>query len=139
MTIIESLYNYFDKCELIDKNSPIGIDLLDEEVKHYCIETVPCKPVIKAYRDGSAMKQYIFIFASREYYGDNLVNLANSRFYEELTQWITEQSRLGNLPALPDKCEAQKIDVNSSGYVMDNDTRSARYQIQCRLKYYQEV
>ena len=139
MTIIEALYNYFDKCELIDKDSPIGIDLLDESVKHYSIETVPCKPVLKAYRDGSAMKQYIFIFASRECYGDNIINMANSRFYEELTEWITQQSRIRNLPVLPDKCEAQKLEVNSSGYVMDNDTRSARYQIQCRLKYYQEV
>lgn len=138
-TIIEALYNYFDKCELLDKNSFIGIDLLDEEVKNYCIETVPCKPILKAYRDGSAMKQYVFNFASREFYGDNLTNIANSRFYEELTEWITQQSRAGNLPALPDGCEAQSITVNSSGYVIDNDTKSARYQIQCRLKYFQEV
>lgn len=139
MTIAEALYNYFDKCELIDKDSPIGIDILDEEVKNYCIETVPCKPILKAYRDGSAMKQYVFNFASREFYGDIAVNIANSRFYEELTEWITQQSRAGNLPVLPEKHEAQSITVNSSGYVIDNDTQSARYQIQCRLKYYQEV
>lgn len=139
MTIVESLYNYFDGCELMNKNSQINIDLLDDEICSYSIETVPCKPIIKAYMDGSAKRQYLFIFASRQYYGDNLTNIANSRFYEQLTDWIDEQSRHGNLPLLPDGCQALGLNVTSSGYVIDNDTKSARYQIQCRLKYYQEV
>lgn len=139
MTVVESLYNYFDKCELLDPNSKINIDLLEQDIVGYSIETVPCNPIVKSYRDGSSKKQYMFIFASREYYGDNLTNIANSRFYENLTDWISQQTRNGNLPELPLGYEPLDLRVTSSGYVIDNDTKSARYQIQCRLKYYQEV
>lgn len=61
--------------------------------------------------------------------------MANLEFYERLEEWISEQNINGRLPKLPDNCTPQSVKVLSSGYVMDNDTKSARYQIQCQLKY----
>ena len=52
-----------------------------------------------------------------------------------LSAWIAEQNINGRLPKLPDNCTPQSVKVLSSGYVMDNDTKTARYQIQCQLIY----
>lgn len=139
-TLIKSLFDWFNDCEVLNPESKIGVDFLGEEAEQYCIEVVPCKTVIKQYADGSAKCQYLFIFASRELYSeDEQLNMSNLEFYEELEEWIAEQNINDKLPALPDDCTAQSIKVQSSGYVIDNDTKTARYQIQCQLKYIKEA
>ena len=135
-TIIKSLFEWFYSCEVLEVDNKLNIDYLGDEANQYSIETVPCKSVINKYADGSAKCQYLFIFASREFYSeDEQLNMSNLAFYEELEEWISQQSIRGNLPKLPDGCTAQAVTVLSSGYVMDNDTKTARYQIQCQLRY----
>lgn len=136
-TIIKSIMDYFSNCSLLFGNQDsISADILPSEAHSFSVETVPCNEIIKSYVDGSAKKQYLFVFASRQYFGDNEINLENSAFYEEIAEWIEEQNEIGNLPVLPNPLESQQIKVISSGYVIDNDETKARYQIQCRLKYY---
>lgn len=135
-TIIKSLFNWFANCDVLNADTDINVDYLNDEPENYCLEVVPCKPVIKQYVNGSAKCQYLFIFASREHYSsDEVLNMANLEFYEELEEWIAEQNINAKLPKLPDNCTPQSVKVLSSGYVMDNDTKTARYQIQCQLIY----
>lgn len=145
-TIIGAIVKYFEGCPVLTEREPapanddpevINVDNLPEQVQEYCIETVPCKPVLRAYVDGSAIKQIEFVFASREAFGVPLDNLGNSAFYESVADWLEDQSNAGNLPELPKGLEAQKLEVLTNGYVMDSDETKARYQIQCRLRYYQ--
>lgn len=139
-TIIKALFDWFMDCEVLNPSAEVNVDYLSEEAQQYSLETVPCSPIINRYPNGSSKNQYLFIFASREYYSeDECNNLKNLAFYEELQEWITEQNIIGHLPKLPEGCDAQSILVLSSGYVMDNDTKTARYQIQCQLKYIKEV
>ena len=134
--IINSLFNWFDKCEVLNPNNKLNVDYLSENPEEYSIEVVPCDEIINAYADGSAKCQYLFIFASRNYYGDDSqLNMSNLAFFEQLEDWITEQNANDNLPILPEGCTSQSIKVLSSGYAEDNDAQTARYQIQCRLKY----
>lgn len=133
-TIIKSLFDWFSNCDITEGD--LNVEYLGEEPEQYCIEVVPCNPIIKKYADGSSKCQYLFIFASRELYSeDEQLNMANLEFYERLEEWIAEQNINQKLPKLPDNCTAQSVAVLSSGYVMDNDTKTARYQIQCQLKY----
>ena len=135
-TIIKSLFNWFADCEVLNSDNELNVDYLDDEPENYCLEVVPCNPIIKSYVDGSAKCQYLFIFAGREHYSsDEVLNMANLEFYERLEEWIAEQNINGRLPKLPDNCTPQSVKVLSSGYVMDNDTKTARYQIQCQLIY----
>lgn len=144
-TIIGAVVKYFEGCPVIVERDPVpaneepevNADNLPEEIQEYCIEAVPCKPVLRQYVDGSAVRQLEFIFASREAFGASLDNLGNSAFYEEVADWLETQSRAGNLPELPKGLEAQKLEVLTNGYVFDADETKARYQIQCRLRYYQ--
>ena len=138
-TIIRALYTWFEGCELISKNVPINVDLLGEDAQRYCLEVVPCAPILQKYTDSSSKNQYLFIFASREYFSeDECNNMRNLEFYENLENWIEQQNKLGRLPQLPKGDTSLSVEVLSSGYVMDNDTKTARYQIQCRLKYIKE-
>ena len=139
-TVIKSLFNWFLDCELLNEDTPINVDMLSEEAENYCIEVVPCNPVISKYADGSSKNQYLFIFASREYYSsDEVNNMKNLEFFEDLQEWIAEQNINNRLPILPEGYTAQSIEVLTSGYVEDNNTKTARYQIQCRLKYIKEA
>jgi hypothetical protein len=139
-TIIKSLFNWFADCEVLDADSSLNVEHLGEEPEQYSIEVVPCNKILKQYVDGSAKCQYLFIFASREHYGnDNQLNMSNLEFYEELEEWIAEQNINSHLPNLPEDCTPQSVKVLSSGYVEDNDTKTARYQIQCQLIYIKEA
>lgn len=135
-TIVKSLFSWFADCEVLEADTDLKVDYLAADAKQYSIETVPCKTVINQYADGSAKCQYLFIFASREPYSENEeLNMSNLEFYERLEEWISEQNINSRLPKLPDNCTPQSVKVLSSGYVMDNDTKTARYQIQCQLIY----
>ena len=139
-TIIQALFRWFESCEILSIDTELNVDYLGEEAQQYCIEVVPCSPVIRRYADGSTKNQYLFIFASREYYSeDECNNMKNLEFYEELEGWIENQSIRDKLPSLPAGDTPLSVEVLSSGYVMDNDTKTARYQIQCRLKYVKAI
>lgn len=133
-TIIRAVIDFFERCPEI-KNR-ISTENLGDNTPDYCIETIPTNPIVKSYVDGSAVKQFLFVFAGNEVFGENLDNQSNSQFYETVENWIEEQNAKKNLPELPGRLEAQKIVVLTNGYVLDNDETKARYQIQCQLIYY---
>lgn len=138
-TIIEALYNYFIDCPLMG-NRKLNVDYLPEHGVEYSIDTTPATEVVKWYVGGSSIRQYLFVIRSVEDYApDVLQNLANSGFYENLAAWLEQQTRAGNLPVLPDGKEAQKIEAQSTGYLFTTGPDVGKYQIQCRLQYYQEA
>lgn len=139
-TIIKALFDWFKDCEVLKENAELNVDYLGEDAEQYCLETIPCSPIIDRYPNGSSKNQYLFTFASRKYYSEDEVNnIRNLEFFEDLQEWIAEQNINGHLPKLPEENEAQSIIVLSSGYVIDTNTKTARYQIQCQLKYIKEV
>lgn len=136
--MIESIYEYFRQCPLLN-NERISIDYLGEEAVEYAIEVPPFESLIKRYADGGALKQFAFTFGSRDYYGaDIMQNLENSGFYNKLEAWIHEQNKIENLPTLGEKQIADKIVVDTPGYLFGATADTARYQIQMRLIYLEE-
>ena len=140
MTLIETVRNYIATCPLLENNAILGIDKLGSEGIAYTIDSIPCDPVIKKYSDGGQMRQFQFVFASRQYYGMNVIdNLENSGFYEEFVDWIERNNAKGlsNLIDLGENRKALEIGINSLPYVYDTEENTARYQVQLNLKYYQ--
>lgn len=139
MTIIESIRNFIKKCPHLEEFEGairIGVDYLDKESTTYSIEKVPSNPVVKKYVDSSCKKQELFIFSSRESYGQDVFNnIDNINFYEKFAEWIAEMNNKGEFPLLDGKREALKIEVTSNGYAFQTDIDKARYQIQLRLIY----
>ena len=141
MKIIESVKNFILTCPYLVELSAVNVDFLPESPDTYSIEEVPTNAVIQTYLDGSQERQFVFVFASRFYYSDETRNnIENSGFYEDFSDWLDEQTKIGNLPVMRDGLTPSKIEAISSGYLFDvsGDLSNARYQIQCRLIYDKE-
>lgn len=133
--IIECIREYImDFPEL--KDGALLVDFLGDEAVEYTVEAVPCDPVYKRYVDGDCQKQFLFIFASRESYSED-VNLciSNLGFYEKFEDWINDNNEAGALPDLGEDKTPVSLDVLTRGYAFDADANTARYQIQLRLIY----
>ena len=136
--IAESVRDYImDFPEL--KEGCLLIDFMGDEPVEYVIETVPCEPIVKKYTDGSSMRQYEFIFASREYFSEDVITIIdNLGFYQKFEEWINERNENGILPDLGDEREPVAIEVLTQGYAFAVDSNTARYQIHLRLTYEEE-
>lgn len=136
--IIKSLWDYFLDCPLTGDRK-LNVDYLPESGIQYSLDTTPATEIVKMYTDGSSIRQYLFVFRSVNDYGsDELQNIANSGFYEQISEWMEHQSRAGALPVLPGGKTAIKIEAQSTGYLFAAGAGTGKYQIQCRLQYLQE-
>lgn len=140
--IIDGLRTYIRKCPALRKYNKavkVNVDYLEDKPTTYSIEEVPSDVVIQKYVDGSSKRQYVFVFASRESYSEDVIdNINNSGFYEDFAEWLEEQTNNDNLPFIGDDKEVLKIEAMTNGYAFKTDVDTARYQIQCRIIYLQK-
>lgn len=137
-SIIDAIRSYILLCPLL-KDGHVNVDYLENNMG-YSIDPLPANPVLQVYTDGGKKKQYQFAFTSKERFdGDSRTAIENSGFYEEFGDWIETNNRKEILPELPEGKESLKIEVMTGGYLFETDADLARYQIQCRLIYYQEA
>lgn len=141
MAIIEAVRDYILTCPLLKDLARINVDFLPEDASTYSIESVPTQTIISTDIDGSTTRQFVFVFASRLFYTDELRNnIDNSGFYEDFENWLEANSENDVFPTLDEGLTPTKIEAISSGYLFDiaGDYSNARYQIQCRLIYDKE-
>lgn len=142
-TIIESLREYFFVCPLLG-NGRLNIDYLPPDIKQcgveYSIDTTPTEEIVQRFIDGSSIRRYLFTFSTVNAYGpDVLQNMANSGFFEKLSDWMEKQTRAKTLPALPSGLRARKLIAMSTGYLIQSSgAMNAKYQIQCKLEYFKK-
>lgn len=136
----QALKKYIEACPLITK-SKINVNYLGEKPVKYSIDNVPAKPIVKQYTDGGTLRQYLFVFASREAYDENaLENMNIAKFFEEFESWIEAQNSAKAFPEVDNpKVKITRIETVTSGYLFDSDTKTARFQIQCKITYKKEV
>lgn len=144
MNLLTGLYNYFSDCPLID-GCRLNIDYLPEDTKktsagvEYSLDTSPADEVITPYVDGGAHCQFVFVFRSVNAYGPNeLQNMGNSNFFEDLTTWVRAQNAARKFPETPQGWQVQKVEVQSTQYLFSANADVGKYQIQCRLLYYRK-
>lgn len=138
-SIMEGLTDYFLKCPFL-KDGVFRVDALGSEPVEYALESAITSPIIRTYVDGSSIRQYQFNFNSREAYSmDRIMAIQNESFYEDFCNWVEEQSRLGNLPEMPEGCEAQALTVLAPGFMLDAGMENAFYQVQLQLQYFKEA
>ncbi len=136
----ESVRNYLAKCPaLCDRAKVWSINFLGSSALSYTVEDVPGEPIRKRYIDGSAVRERSFVLASREVYTKDAVTQArNIKIYDMVCAWIEEQNRAGVFPEIPNGIP-EAVEVSSSGYVMQQDGNTARYQIQIKIIYNTEA
>lgn len=140
--IIKSLRDYIRTCPHLDAFNnaiKVNVNYLESDTDTYSIEEVPIEPIVKRYVNGDSIRQYAFIFTSREPYGvDVLQNIDNSGFYEKFAEWIETQNNNEIFPLLDDGLEVLEIKVTSTGYAFAVTEDTAQFQIQLRLKYFKK-
>lgn len=137
--ILDEIKSFFEKeCGLLSGRR-LCVNMLDEKAHACTLEVSPAPPIIQKYADGSSLRQFVFILATREYFDKEIrEQLKANEFYEKLTEWIEEQNEKNNMPALGGGKTAVSMEALSAGYLYDADLPKARYQIQLRLIYEKE-
>lgn len=140
IVIMDAIREFVKNCPYLDEfNKGIGVDYLDAEETCYSVESVPADPILKRYIDGTTKRQQVFVFSSREAYGDDVrQNIENLGFFEHFASWLEKQTLTDNLPDLGEQRTAEKITASTTGYAYNTDVKNAKYQIECRLIYLQE-
>ena len=141
-TIISALFDYFSNCPLMTDNR-LNVDYLPEDTKkagiEYAIFPSPTDELIYRYTNGGARCQYQFIISSVNDYGPSKAqSIENSGFMERLAEWLRAQTRMRNLPVLPEGLTPRSIKAIGTGYLYQPDVDSGKYQIQCELEYYRK-
>lgn len=140
--IIKALRDYirtFECLETFNNAIRVNVNYLEENPDTYSIEEVPIEPIVKKYVNGDSIRQYAFIFTSREPYGiDVLQNIDNSGFYEKFADEVEEKNNKDILPLLDNGLEPLEIKVTSTGYAFAVTENTAQYQINLRLKYFKK-
>ena len=133
--IIESIRDFIMQFPQL-KDDALLVDYPGNSPIEYTVEPVPCSPVIRKFIDGSCEKQFLFLFASREAYSDDVNQcIENLSFYEDFSDWIYEQSDNRKFPILSGNRTVTELEIVTGGYQIYADTNTARYQIQLRLIY----
>ena len=136
--VFESIRDYILDFPELSEGSCLLIDYLGNRAIEYTVEAIPCDPVYKKYVDGGKIKQFLFVFASREYFNADInLCIENLHFYEKFEEWIENNNDTGVLPDLDGKTSIN-LEVLTRGYVLSADEETARYQIQLRLLYEEE-
>lgn len=137
--IIDALRNYIRNCPHLDTFNnaiKVNVNYLEGNPDTYSIEEVPINPIVRKYVNGDSIRQYAFIFTSREPYGaDVFQNIDNSGFYEKFADWIENNNDKEIFPLLDNGLEPLAIEVTSTGYAFAVTEDTAQFQIQLRLKY----
>ena len=137
MTVIESVREYIRTFPGVS-GERLNVDFLPEEAQSYSVDVIPSAETIKRYVDGSSIRQFLFVFASRTYYGPEIrQQIDNIGLFESFSRWLDTNTQKGIFPLLDGGREPRKIEVTTSGYAFSPGEDTARYQIQCRLEYFQ--
>lgn len=136
--IIEYIREYIENLSCMSTfTNAINVNYLSDEDDSFSIEEVPCNPILKKYIDGSSIRQYQFVFTSKEPYSEEILqNIDNSSFYEDFANEIEEKN--GFFPPIGEGLKAKSIEVISSPYCVKVTEDKAIYQINLNLKYYKE-
>ena len=138
MKIIEAIRDYIANMDCMKTfDNAINVNYLDSEIDSFSIEEIPCNPMIKKYVDGSSVRQFQFVFCSREPYGAEILqNIENSNFYEDFANEIEEKNSIEILPLIDG---IKSIEVTSNAYTVSVTEDTALYQINLNLKYLKGV
>lgn len=140
MTIVKSLMDWLGQCPAL-AGGQINLDWLPADAREYSLDVIPCDEIVSRYTTGATKRQFLFYIASRVFVGEDIRDAqGNYTFYESFSQWVEQQNLIGNLPYLGEGRAARSVRVATSGYPMQvSDNGHARYQIQLKMIYVQEV
>lgn len=142
MSLVEYIVQLMAACPHIAiESTEMHVDGVDENAPGYSIDNEPVNTIVKRYLNGDAIRQFTFALTSRKDTFTNEEKAQNTFLFEEVTNWMEQQTRLRRLPVLDVDRRPMKLEALDSGYPleMSEDNNSGLYAMQCRLTYYEKA
>lgn len=135
--MIEAIRTYIATCPYLDSYTAVNVDYLVDKTKAYSVNSgAGYNPVVETDILGNQRKQFLFMLDSKFYWNEEAQNnIDNSKFYENFSEWLENNSRGDIFPTLDSGETPIKIEALTNGYLFQTNTDEAIYRIQCRLEY----
>ena len=118
-----------------DTQYQINADMLGN-VGDYSLDKIPTQTVIRSWIDGTKVKRDVYSFRSRKTYSqDEINNLKNIGFFEQLENLIESNNRRGILPNIQGIISIECLNCGSLNMAGTNE---AIFNIQIQVTYMME-
>lgn len=137
--MIEKIRDYIATCELLDEYAELNINyLVDKTVAYSINEESSYDPVLEESIIGTKIMQLRFDLDSKFIWNEDLTNnIANSKFFENFSEWLEEKNKKDEFPDIPGITPIS-IRTNTNGFIFATDSNEAIYRIGCVFTYYKE-
>ena len=127
---MELIKEFIETCPLL-KNGKVNVDYIKDKPQSYSIDETPVDPILQNFADGGRRLQIQFDFSIQASFSA-LENIGNSKFCDDLTDWIYEQNKKENLPKIEG---AVWIKCLGRGTILQTTDSTAIYVIPMQLAY----
>lgn len=137
MSLLQAVKDYLLAFPLLQDDALFQSDHNTGSQVQYSILQLPGTKVLEEDLAGNKYCQYPFAFQSIESTMDELQRFANADFYDQLDEWIESMNDAEIYPTLQAHQTPERVETLSWGYLMQEQTGTGVYQVQCRLLYTQ--
>lgn len=127
---MELIKEFIETCPYL-KNGQVNVDYIKDKPQSYSIDETPVDPVLQNFLDGGRRLQIQFDFSIQANFSV-LENIKNSKFCDDLTDWIYEQNKKENLPKIDG---AVWIKCLGRGTILQTTDSTAIYVIPIQVAY----
>lgn len=127
---MELIKEFIETCPLL-KNGKVNVDYIKDKPQSYSIDETPVDPILQNFADGGRRLQIQFDFSIQASFSA-LENIGNSKFCDDLTDWIYEQNKKENLPKIEG---AVWIRCLGRGTILQTTETTAIYVIPMQVVY----
>lgn len=138
MSMLQAVKDYLILFPLLQDDALFQSDHSTGSEVQYSILQLPGTKVLEEDLAGNLYCQYPFAFQSIESTMDELQRFANADFYDQLDEWLKEQNEAEIFPVLEENQTPEKVETLGWGYLIQEQTGTGVYQVQCRLLYIQK-
>lgn len=127
---MELIKEFIETCPYLKKGK-VNVDYIKDKPQSYSIDETPVDPVLQNFLDGGRRLQIQFDFSIQANFSV-LENIKNSKFCDDLTDWIYEQNKQENLPKIDG---AVWIKCLGRGTILQTTDSTAIYVIPIQVAY----
>ena len=127
---MELIKEFIETCPYLKKGK-VNVDYIKDKPQSYSIDETPVDPVLQNFLDGGRRLQIQFDFSIQANFSV-LENIKNSKFCDDLTDWIYEQNKQENLPKIDG---AVWIKCLGRGTILQTTDSTAIYVIPMQVAY----
>ncbi len=129
----ELIKEFMETCPLL-KGGKVNVDYIEDKIDRYSIDETPNTTVIQKFTDGGSRRQITFNFSISAPF-DVLENIKNSKFCDDIMEWVEIQDFNRNYP----KIEGAESITCNRGTILQTTETNAIYVMPINFIYVKEA